>query len=154
MKRQTSLVRVLALGILGVTSVSQAQVEDTSKAVLQEYKSKNIELNSDKKLFNQAIRVIRRAVNRARAKGTPYFVSCEYKIKDDKPVAAVTEVHYSNYRKKPELHSFQIQPLVSQKTVDRTVKFVYKPNLKSLAVVEHPKLGSRGLTTHRIALDI
>lgn len=111
------------------------------------------ESKSEKLLYKNALRVIKKAEKRARISGTPYRISCQYKIKDDKTVSASTEVHYADYRKKSDSQSIEFAPVDGK--LDRVVEFVYKPNSGVLAVVDRdPAKLSKRLATRRLQIDI
>ncbi len=88
-----------------------------------------------------------------KATGTPYMVSCQCKVKNDKAITAHTEVHYTDYRKKCDVdssveYSTDVLP-------QRVVEFVYKPNNGTLAVVEKdPENLYRRIATHRMKVSI
>lgn len=161
-KRQTSMAipglmsfKVLVMAFCGLSVVSVALADrsaigNSAEVVSQPEGEKN-DQKQDIKLLNRAVRVIRQTMKRAH--GTPYFVSCQYKIKDNKPVAASTEVHYTDYRKKSDARSVEFTRVDGRP--DRVVDFVYKPNSKTLAVVERdPVRQGRRLATRRVSLDI
>ena len=138
MKRQTSLFfnnRWLLTVALSSTAVITCQAT-TSLSIANEVEIKDSQVATatDKKLLNKALQVIQKTMNRAKTTGTPYLVSCRYKIKGDKPVAASTEVRYSDYRKTSDSRSVEISPFEGK--IDRVVDFTYKPKSQRLAVVD------------------
>jgi hypothetical protein len=160
-KRQTSLtmrslmlLRAVVITSCGLTLVPAVFAGDvatvaTTTAIAPVEQTKDEK--SETRLLNKAVRVIQRTMKRAN--GKPYFVTCQYKIKDNKPVAASTEVHYLDYRKKSDARSVEFTRIDGK--LDRVVEFVYKPNNKTLAVVERdPINNARRLTTRRVSLDI
>lgn len=105
----------------------------------------------DAQLLKRAISYIRRTIKRANNTGTPYLVSCQYKIENDKPVSATAEVHYSDYRKKSDEYSVEFAPTSGK--LDRLVKFVYRPKTNVLAVV-NLDAQNRHLETRKVSLAL
>ena len=101
-------------------------------------------------LLKTAVSSIKKTIKQA--KGTPYFVSCAYKIKNNKPVSALTEIHYLDYRKKPDAYSVDFVS-ASGVALDRVVKFVYKPKTNVLSVVDLDA-DNRHLATRKVSLAI
>lgn len=106
---------------------------------------------SEEQLFKRAVSYIRRAMKRANGTGTPYLVSCQYKIENNKPVSATAEVHYADYRKKADEFSVEFAPTNGK--LDRVVKFVYKPKANMLAVVDLDS-HNRHLATRKVSLAL
>lgn len=104
---------------------------------------------SEDLLLKRAISHIRRTIKRST--GTPYFITCQYKIKDNKAVSATTEVHYADYRKESDESSVEFAPTNGK--LDRVVKFVYKPKTNTLAVVDLDAQ-SRHLATRKVSLAL
>lgn len=102
----------------------------------------------EKTLLPKAMKTIKKVMRRATQGGTPYFVSCKYTLKEDKTVAAKTEVRYLDYRKEADRKLVQITPL--EGTPDGLVEFVYKPKSETLTVVyRDPKNPSKRLATQK-----
>ena len=161
MKRQTSLalrslvaLRTLVLTTSMVTLVPTAFAAKPVTRVEQNETVQTRDEKSENRLIKKAMRVINRTIKNKRAHGTPCFVSCRYKIKDNKPVAASTEVRYLDYRKQSDQHAIEFAPVEGK--LDRVVEFVYKPNSpKTLAVVDRdPVNPSRRLGTKKVSLDL
>jgi hypothetical protein len=161
-KRQTSLtklrsfmaLRALIFSSSILTIVPTVFAVDATPGVeqIKSVKTLNKDEKSENQLMKKAMRVIKKTIKRAN--GTPYFISCRYKIKDNKPVAASTEVRYLDYRKKSDSRSVELEQFDGK--VDRIVDFVYKPNLpKTLAVVHRDPINlMRRLASKKISLDL
>ncbi|MBM3886637.1 hypothetical protein FJ364_01790 [Candidatus Dependentiae bacterium] len=160
MKRQTSLIKesnfrvlkVLVLSLSLVISASTASLAKTTSYAEQAAVIESVGLKKEEnKLIKKAVRVIKKTIKRA--KGTPCLISCQYKIKNNKPVSASTEVRYLDYRKQADQHSIEFAAVDGE--LDRIVEFVYKPNQKTLAVVERdPTNMGRRLTRKKVSLDL
>lgn len=156
MKRQTSFFsfRAFVISVGLITFTSAAFTVDVPKETRKEQVAG--EIKSEKQLYNNALRMIRKTAKRARTSGTPYRISCQYKIKDNKPVSASTEVHYADYRKKSDSQSVDFVPVDGK--LDRVVEFVYKPNSGTLAIFDRdPEKLSKRLATskvNKIKIDI
>lgn len=144
--------RVFAVDQSMATQAGNTVTASSKKEVAQD--GVTTQAKNEKLLFSKALRVIKRTFRRAKASGTPYFISCQYKIKDNKPVAASTEVRFLDYRKEAELRSVEITPVDGK--LDRVVEFVYKPKNGTLAVVDRDpeNLSKRLATRKQVGIDI
>lgn len=161
-KRQTSLtilrslmaLRALVLTSCILTIVPAAFAVDKTAGVeqIESVQTPDKDEKSENQLMKKAMRVIKKTIKRAN--GTPYFISCRYKIKNNKPVAASTEVRYLDYRKKSDSRSVEFEQFDGK--IDRVVEFVYKPNSpKTLAVVHRDPVNlMRRLASKKISLDL
>lgn len=160
MKRQTSFLqtsKAFTAIVFSLLTVLTPHAEGTAADTNQDSQVEQVATDStdvDHKLFAKALRVIKKAIKRAESAGTPYRVSCRYDLKDNKPVAAATEVHYSDYRKKADSQSVEFSKIEGK--ADRVVEFLYKPNSRTLAVLDRdPSRPSRRLATRKtIQIDI
>lgn len=145
--RNHALLKALVVSACMVTTSLCAAVKpEKNIPVLSE--KKNV---SDAQLFKRAVSYIRRTIKRANNTGTPYLVSCQYKIENNKPVSATAEVHYADYRKKADEFSVEFAPTNGK--LERVVKFVYKPKTNTLAVVDLDA-HNRHLATRKVSLAL
>lgn len=153
MKRQTSFMsfKVVVMSCAAVVLMPAVLADET----VQEMRKEQIicEIKSEAQLYNKALRALKRAFSRAKASGTPYYVSCKYSIKDNKAISASTEVHYADYRKKSDLQSVEFSP--AQGKLDRVVEFVYKPKSETLAVIDRDPINvSKRISTRKVKIAI
>lgn len=151
--RQTSKILLLKALVVSVcmtsTDAHTIGKQEEKKITLSDKSNKS--KKPDAQLLKRAISYIRRTIKRANNTGTPYLVSCQYKIENDKPVSATAEVHYADYRKKADEYSVEFAPTSGK--LDRVVKFVYKPKTNVLAVVDLDGQ-NRPLATRKVSLAL
>ena len=85
------------------------------------------QLRTDAAIAVHAMDTIKRGL--AQKTGSPFRISCTYRMIGDRPVSATTKVYYIDYRKESEtLPDCTFTPQAGD--IDRVVEVVYKPSEK------------------------
>ena len=67
--------------------------------------------------------------------GSPFRVSCTYRLAQSRPVSAITKIYYIDYHK--DADAFERSFVTRNNKVDRVVEVVYKPSEKNyISLVE------------------
>jgi hypothetical protein len=88
--------------------------------------------NSNRALIDDAVEKIKESL--AHKTGHPFCVTCTYELSGKRAVKASTKVHYTNYRKHPDLFQEQyVEPNVIN--ISEIVEVVYRPSDKNCLYV-------------------
>ncbi|MBX9830767.1 hypothetical protein K2X40_02335 [Candidatus Babeliales bacterium] len=85
--------------------------------------------------------------------GKPHLVSCTYRLADNKPISALTKIHFKDYRKSAAYREKAFAG--AAKNVERVVTITYRSGDKKLSLIDHnPKKESRRLLKTRRSVAI
>ena len=118
-------------------------ISNTSSRSREIHNKKNLITSTEKHAFpfnplNDALQVIKKTLGKEK-KRKPYKISTTYKMNGKKPVEAVTEMHYKEYRKKPRYECRRIYHSENTDDEIEEILFTYRRHSKYITQVKKYK---------------